>query len=88
MCRPRHERAEAAIGLSVPGEAKVRTEVPVAAQAHLASATRVGRIERHALAATRPIVDDADDLMAQDERAGQRCVANSSIGEPVPVRSS
>jgi hypothetical protein len=85
---PGKERSQTAIGVREPEEADVRAEVAPTSQAQLAPLARVGRIDRHAEAATRPGRDDAGDLVAKHEWMAGYGAAEQAVGVPVAVRSA
>jgi hypothetical protein len=69
----------------VAGETKGQAQMGVSGTALLASLTRDVRIDRHALAAPRPGLDQATGLMTQDERPGQHGVSDPRLGVPVEI---
>ena len=53
--------------------------------AERAPSARHRRVEHDALARARPLLDDARELVAEDERLAQHRVADPALEEPVPV---
>jgi hypothetical protein len=72
----------------VAGEAARDTEILVAATAWRALPARNRRLESDPLPGSLTCRDSADELVAEDERLIQDCVADSSVREPMQVRSA
>jgi hypothetical protein len=78
---PGHPLPEAAVVLPVAGEADPFAEVRVTLEAELAGLAGDAGIQRHA----PPVLGDARELMAEDERPGETGFADPPLGEPVEV---
>ena len=66
--RPAHERTQPTVVRAVSRKPEIGTKVAIARAAHRTAATRICRVDGDALATARPAVDDADDLVAKDQR--------------------
>src|SRR5690242_4594546 len=82
---PREVLAQSAVLTAVPGEDDVRTEVAIAAKAHLTLPTRQGRIHRDGHPVTGSALDDSREFVPWHHRPGQLRVADARLGEPVQV---
>ena len=79
---PRHQAAQRAVD-GVAGEVGEEAKVLVAGEAALAGAAGDRRVEADAFARPRAGSHDARDLVAEDERPGEACVADPALFEPV-----
>ena len=86
--RPGHDLAEHAVGLAVAGEPDPVAQVPVAVPAGPARLVRDRRVDRHPLAAPRPVRDHPRALVAEHQRMREPGVADRALVPPVQVRAA
>jgi hypothetical protein len=72
----------------VTGDAHRRTEVAVPCPARDALAARFCRVDGDPLARPRSVLDDADELVPEDERSIEARRADRRLLEPVQVRAA
>jgi hypothetical protein len=58
------------------------------ARAQLAAVARNRRVDGHSLTGTGTRVDDAGELVSEDERSGKRCVSDLALEIPVAIGST
>jgi hypothetical protein len=83
--RPGHQRTQPAVDRAVTGESEREAQVVAPGEAQVTVSARIGRVDSHALAAAWAGLDDARDLVTQDEWAGERRVADAALIEPVAI---
>jgi hypothetical protein len=85
---PGHQRPEPAVGDAVTREARRRAEMALATTAGVALTARVSWLDRDTLPAPRSVRDDAGDLVPEDERPVETCLADRALQEPMAVGSA
>ena len=88
LLRPGNERPQPAVGRAVAGELQLGAQMAVPGEAEGAAAAGDRRVEHDALAAARPARHHAGELVTEDERLAEHCVADTSLEEPVPIRAA
>jgi hypothetical protein len=70
--------------LPVTGETDLLAEIRVSVEAERAGLTGHGRIDSHSPA----VFSHSRELVAQDQRPGDRCLADRTLAEPVEIRAA